>query len=127
MRKARALYRALNVAVAHEVEAALAHPFPYSHCFNRNYPAITWEWVLRLCCRQGQLLHPLRMAIFAWHCPTYGCRGLIIIEEDPGHDSRAVCQRPSDSGAPACGREMCWDAYTEQWHPTEPFKGFSRG
>jgi len=63
-------------------------------------------------------------AIFAWHCPTYGCRGIIITVDDPRHDSRAVCQRPSDVVVPACGREMRWDVLTGKWHPTEPFKGF---
>ena len=61
-------------------------------------------------------------AVFEWHCPTYGCKGVIIAENEPQGGSEAVCQGPA--GVPFCGRKMRWDAHAEVWRPITPFEGF---
>ncbi|HUI04605.1 MAG TPA: hypothetical protein VLZ77_13775 [Acidimicrobiales bacterium] len=63
------------------------------------------------------------MATFQWECPTYGCRGLISVPEEPRHDTRARCE-PEDTRGQVCGREMIWDSLINQWLPAEPFRGF---
>ena len=67
------------------------------------------------------------VAIFTWRCPTYGCRGLITTEVEPGHDELAVCRIPSDSPDPYCGREMRWSFLDNEWRPVGPLRGFLRG
>jgi hypothetical protein len=62
-------------------------------------------------------------ALFEWECPTWGCRGLIAVDAEPDHDTRATCIRPRGSER-VCGREMAWDVLIGEWLPTEPFRGF---
>jgi hypothetical protein len=60
-------------------------------------------------------------APFEWDCPTYGCRGLIIMEVEPDLGDRALCRRPTGSSERVCGREMLWEG--DGWQPA-PFRGF---
>jgi len=66
------------------------------------------------------------MAPLEWPCPTFGCQGFLVTEEEPEHDARTFCTRHPDTSVPICGREVAWNALVSQWIPIEPFRGFRR-
>jgi hypothetical protein len=62
------------------------------------------------------------VAVFEWECPSFGCLGVLMLDDQPRHHSIAWCQPSPESKRPFCGRTMRWDNVEERWspHPDQP-------
>jgi hypothetical protein len=50
-------------------------------------------------------------------CPTWGCKGVLLVEGRPRHNQLVWCERWPGTRDPTCGRCMRWDAHRQSWFP----------